>query len=103
MPVWAPPYALGLIRERLGEHEVLAHARLFETRPRTPFHVGSFRVEPIRVTHSIADATALAITTDVGMFVHSGDFKVDDDSARRRALRRRAPRASSATRASRCS
>jgi ribonuclease J len=78
VPVWAPPYALGLIRERLGEHEVLAHARLFETRPRTPFHVGSFRVEPIRVTHSIADATALAITTDAGMFVHSGDFKVDE-------------------------
>jgi ribonuclease J len=78
VPVWAPPYALGLIRERLGEHEVLAHARLLETRPRTPFHVGSFRVEPIRVTHSIADATALAITTDAGMFVHSGDFKVDD-------------------------
>ncbi|MDB4941110.1 MAG: hypothetical protein JWP97_644, partial [Labilithrix sp.] len=79
VPVWAPPYALGLIRERLGEHEVLKHARLHETRPRTPFHVGSFRVEPIRVTHSIADATALAITTDAGMFVHSGDFKVDDD------------------------
>jgi ribonuclease J len=78
VPVWAPPYALGLIRERLGEHEVLAHARLFETRPRTPFHVGSFRVEPIRVTHSIADATALAITTDAGMFIHSGDFKVDE-------------------------
>ena len=78
VPVWAPPYALGLIRERLGEHEVLAHARLLETRPRTPFHVGSFRVEPIRVTHSIADATALAITTDAGMFVHSGDFKLDE-------------------------
>lgn len=78
VPVWAPPYALGLIRERLGEHEVLAHARLYPTRPRVAFDVGSFRVEPIRVTHSIADATALAITTDVGMFVHSGDFKVDD-------------------------
>lgn len=78
VPVWAPPYALGLIRERLGEHEVLAHARLLETRPRAAFDVGSFRVEPIRVTHSIADATALAITTDAGMFVHSGDFKLDE-------------------------
>ncbi|MBX3186166.1 MAG: ribonuclease J [Labilithrix sp.] len=78
VPVWAPPYALGLIRERLGEHEVLAHARLFETRPRTPFDVGSFRVEPIRVTHSIADATALAISTDAGTVVHSGDFKFDE-------------------------
>lgn len=78
VPVWAPPYALGLIRERLGEHEVLAHARLLETRPRTPFDVGSFQVEPIRVTHSIADATALAIRTDVGIVVHSGDFKLDE-------------------------
>ena len=78
MPVWAPPYALGLIRERLVEHEVLAHARLLPTRPRTPFEVGSFRIEPIRVTHSIADATALSITTDAGTIVHSGDFKFDD-------------------------
>jgi ribonuclease J len=79
VPVWAPRYALGLVRERLGEHEVLEHARLLETRPRAPFDVGSFRVEPIRVTHSIADATALAITTDAGTVIHTGDFKVDDD------------------------
>lgn len=78
VPIWAPPYALGLIRERLREHEVLAHARLLESRPREAFDVGSFRVEPIRVTHSIADATALAIHTDVGTIVHSGDFKVDE-------------------------
>ena len=78
VPVWAPPYALGLIRERLGEHEVLKHARLLETRPRTPFQAGSFGIEPIRVTHSIADATALSITTDAGIIVHSGDFKFDD-------------------------
>src|SRR5262249_1595606 len=54
VPVWGPPYALGLVRERLAEHEVLAHARLYETRPREAFDVGSFRFEPIRVTHSIA-------------------------------------------------
>ncbi len=79
VPVWAPPYALGLIRERLAEHEVLAHARLFATHPGSAFDVGSFRVEPIRVTHSIADATALAITTDAGMVLHTGDFKFDED------------------------
>ena len=76
-PVYAPPYALGLIRERLGEHEILQYARLNEVRVRTPFAVGSFLVEPIRVTHSIADATAVAIRTDAGMVIHSGDFKID--------------------------
>lgn len=78
LTVWGPRYALGLVRERLGEHEVLGRARLVETRPREPFVVGPFRVEPIRVTHSIADATALAISTDAGTIIHSGDFKLDD-------------------------
>src|SRR5262249_33555401 len=78
VPVYGPPYALGLVRERLEEHEVLAHARLYETRPREAFDVGSFQIEPIRVTHSIADATALAIRTDAGMVVHTGDFKFDE-------------------------
>ncbi len=81
VPVWGPPYALGLVRERLGEHEVLEHARLIHTTPRTRFDVGPFSVEPIRVTHSIADATALAITTDAGTVVHTGDFKFDETPA----------------------
>jgi ribonuclease J len=48
------------------------------TRPGEPFRVGSFEIEPIRVTHSIADATGLAIRTDAGRVVHTGDFKFDD-------------------------
>ncbi|OJY15664.1 MAG: hypothetical protein BGO98_23610 [Myxococcales bacterium 68-20] len=78
VPVYGPPYALGLVRERLDEHEVLEHARLIETAPGRAFDLGSFRVEPIRVTHSIADATALAIRTSVGTIVHTGDFKFDE-------------------------
>lgn len=77
VPVYGPPYALGLVRERLEEHEVLAHARLVETYPGQRFSLGSFEIEPIRVTHSIADATSLAITTDVGTILHTGDFKFD--------------------------
>ncbi len=77
VPVFGPPYALELVRERLAEHEVLEHARLIETRPGQRFNVGSFGVEPIRVTHSIADATGLALSTDVGTVIHTGDFKFD--------------------------
>ena len=78
VPVYGPPYALGLVRERLVEHEVLEHARLIETAPGRAFELGSFEVEPIRVTHSIADATALAIRTHVGTVIHTGDFKFDE-------------------------
>ncbi len=78
VPVWAPPYVLGLLRERTDEHEILSHADLRATTPRAPFRAGSFDIEPVRVTHSIADATALAIRTDEGLIVHTGDFKFDE-------------------------
>ena len=78
VPVFGPRYALGLVRERLLDHEIDGHADLREVPPRTRVRVGSFDVEPIRVTHSIADATALAIRTDAGLVVHTGDFKFDD-------------------------
>jgi ribonuclease J len=77
MPVFGPRYALGLVKERAQEHEVLLHADLREVTPGSVVSVGSFEVEPIRVTHSIADATALAIRTDAGLVVHTGDFKFD--------------------------
>ena len=39
--------------------------------------LGAFKVEFIRINHSIADSVALAIHTPVGVVIHSGDFKVD--------------------------
>lgn len=78
MPVFGPRYALGLVRERAAEHEILDHVDLREVAPRDRVRVGSFEVEPVRVTHSIADATALAIRTRAGLVVHTGDFKFDD-------------------------
>src|SRR5207244_8905220 len=77
VPVYAPPYAVALLRSRADEHEILAHANLVEIRPRARIALGGFGVEPIRVTHSIADATALAIETSAGRIVHTGDFKID--------------------------
>jgi ribonuclease J len=77
-PVYGPRYALGLVRERAAEHEILDHAELREVAPRARVRVGPFEVEPVRVTHSIADATALAIRTTAGLVVHTGDFKFDD-------------------------
>lgn len=78
VPVWGPPYSLELLRERSHEHEILKYAELLTVRPRTTYSVGPFSIEPIRVTHSTADATALAIRTAAGLIVHTGDFKFDE-------------------------
>ncbi len=78
VPVYGGRYALGLVRERAAEHEILEHVDMREVEPRRQVSVGSFEVEPVRETHSIADATSLAIRTDAGMVIHTGDFKFDE-------------------------
>ena len=50
---------------------------LNEVEPGAMVKVGCFKVEFIKVNHSIAGACALAITTPVGVVLHTGDFKVD--------------------------
>ncbi len=78
VPVYGPPYAMSLLRNREDEHPVLHHAQLKVVEPGAAIAFGPFQVSPIRVTHSIIDATALAIATPSGMVVHTGDFKIDD-------------------------
>ena len=77
VPVYGTPLTLALVAERLREHGLLDGADLRSMRPRDSIEIGPFRVEPIRVTHSIVDGIGLAIDTPVGTVVHTGDFKLD--------------------------
>ncbi len=75
-PVYGTPLTLGLVREKLREHD-LEERDLIPVMPRDVITVGSFSVEFVRVTHSIVDGVGLGITTPVGLVVHTGDFKLD--------------------------
>src|SRR5713226_3028582 len=78
VPVFGPPHALAVARHRLFEKRLDPAGFQFITAlTRTSYSVGPFEVEPVRVTHSIADATALAIRTRAGVVLHSGDFRFD--------------------------
>jgi ribonuclease J len=77
VPVYGPRMALALAGERLREHGLQERARLVPVEPRRVFDVGGFRVEPIRVTHSVVDGLGYGIETPVGTLVHTGDFKFD--------------------------
>jgi len=80
VPVWGPAYALDLVKLRLSEQGFREGSYdLRAAKPRGRFSVGNFEVEPVRVTHSIADATALIIRTKAGTVVHTGDFKLDSE------------------------
>jgi len=77
LPVYGTPLTLALVAEKLREHGLLEEADLRVMRARAPFEIGPFRVEPIRVTHSIVDGMGLAVTTPAGTVVLTGDFKLD--------------------------
>lgn len=76
--VHGPAHAVAVARERVRDR--LGSATRFAPEvvaPGAEFRVGRFSVEPIRVAHSIVDATALAIGTSEGTVIHTGDFKMD--------------------------
>jgi ribonuclease J len=77
VPLYGTPLTLALVADRLREHGLAERADLRPIKPRNVIEVGPFRVEAIRVTHSIADGIGLAIDTPVGTIVHTGDFKLD--------------------------
>lgn len=76
-PVFATRFTRALIRERLAEHGLVGKTDLRIVDARTPFQVGSFGVEYLKVTHSIVDACGIAFRTPDGNIVHTGDFKID--------------------------
>jgi ribonuclease J len=76
-PVYATAMTLAFIQPKLDEHEIDAGDRLKTVSPRDVVTVGPFSIEFIRVTHSMPDCVALAITTPAGTIVHTGDFKID--------------------------
>ena len=76
VPVYGSPLTIALVAEKLREH-ALEGVELRVVRPHDRVDAGPFTVEPLRVTHSIADGVGLAITTPVGLIVHTGDFKLD--------------------------
>lgn len=77
VPVYATKLTVGIIENKLKEHNMLKTTKRKVIKYGQSINLGVFRIEFIRVNHSIADAAALAIFTPVGTVVHTGDFKVD--------------------------
>ncbi len=78
VPVYGTRLTLGLVENKLKEHNMLAKVKLVRVKPGSIVDVGNnFSIEFIRTNHSIADSVALAIKTPVGTVIHMGDFKID--------------------------
>jgi ribonuclease J len=77
MPVYSAAFTLNMVERRLDEHGMLGDAKLHRVKPGSRIQLGAFSIEFIHVTHSIVSSMALAITTPLGVIIHTGDFKVD--------------------------
>jgi ribonuclease J len=77
VPVYGTDFTLALVDRRLEEYRLEKKPRFVHIKPKQVVEIGPFKVEFIHVTHSIVSAVALAITTPLGVIIHTGDFKVD--------------------------
>ena len=77
VPVYGTAFTLALVERRLEEYDLPEDVAFHVITPRQILEIGPFKIEFIHVTHSIVSAVALAITTPVGVVIHTGDFKVD--------------------------
>ncbi|HEY3308041.1 MAG TPA: ribonuclease J [Desulfuromonadaceae bacterium] len=77
VPVYGTALTLGFVNEKLKEYKLDDVVELVTVKPRDSVDLGCFRVEFLRVAHSVVDGCALAITTPEGVVIHTGDFKID--------------------------
>jgi ribonuclease J len=78
VPVYCSHFTAGLAESKLAEHDLTDSVLIHRVEPRDVVELGPFSVEFIRVSHSLVDCFALAITTPVGTIIHTGDYKVDE-------------------------
>ena len=76
--VWATRLTLGFVKSKLDEHGLSRATTLREAEPdKGPVDIGPFKVDFVRVAHSIPDAIAVVIETSAGRIVYTGDYKMD--------------------------
>ena len=78
VPVYGTHFTLAILDNKLEEHGLADFVTLHAVEPRDKVEIGDFEVEWIHVSHSLTSCAAVAITTPVGVVIHSGDFKVDE-------------------------
>src|SRR4051812_33150019 len=75
-PIYGGPLTISMVRSKLDEHK-LRDVEMEAVNPGDTIDAGPFDIEPVRMSHSIPDSMAYAITTDLGTVLVTGDYKFD--------------------------
>lgn len=76
VPIYGTRLSLALVDNKMKEYANVKY-KTIAVKPRNVLKLGSFSIEFVKVSHSIAGALALSITTPAGTVLHTGDFKID--------------------------
>ncbi len=76
-PIYGTPLTLGLLGNKLKEHNLLNHTSLNVVNAGGKVKLGCMDAEFVHVNHSIPDSVAIALHTPAGIVMHTGDFKID--------------------------
>ncbi len=75
VPIYGSSMTLALVDNKMQEHKI--DYKAIRVKPKNLLKIGNFQIEFIKVSHSIAGALGLCITTPIGNIIHTGDFKID--------------------------
>jgi ribonuclease J len=75
-PVYGGALTIAMARSKLDEHR-LREVDLNEMAPAETLELGPFSMELVHMTHSIPDSNAVALSSDLGTVLITGDYKFD--------------------------
>ena len=78
-PIYATPFTAFLVREKLRDADLLDEVTIIEVPLGGSIELGPFTVDFVTITHSIPEPNGLAIRTPLGVILHTGDWKIDED------------------------
>jgi ribonuclease J len=78
-PIYATPFTASILKSKLQDVKLLDQVPLFEIPLNGEIDLNPFKINFISLTHSIPEPNALAIKTEAGIVIHTGDWKIDPD------------------------
>jgi ribonuclease J len=76
-PVYATPFTAAVLKNKLAEEGIQGKVKVHEVKAGEQYTLGPFGFEMVPVTHSIPEMHAVALRTDKGIIMHTGDWKLD--------------------------
>lgn len=76
-PIYATPFTAAVLAPKLKEEGLSGKVKVHEVKGDMAINLGPFSIEMVPLTHSIPEMQALAIRTDEGVVIHTGDWKLD--------------------------